>query len=360
MTYSLDFPRRYPALSGTGELRRHPEDFVVDEELGFELSGSGEHVYLHVQKQGENTAWIAKQLARLAGVRPMDVAYAGLKDRHAITRQWFSVWLPGAQEADWSALNSATVQVLQVTRHNRKLKKGIHRGNRFCLLLRQLSPGPELDERLQTVSEQGVPNYYGEQRFGIGAGNLTQADALLSGAIRVKDRLKRGLYLSAARSYLFNLLVAERVRRGILDQYIAGDRLMIAGGTELVREGEPLAWQKALDQCALHTTAPLPGRGRALVEAESLALEEAVWAPFSAWIQGLERLDLVRERRAARLLPVDMRWQWLDEGLQLEFSLPPGAFATSIVRELCVYRDVQREAALSNAVPDPIDAPKEA
>ncbi len=356
MTYSLDFPRRYPQLPGTGELRRRPEDFRVDEELGFELSGSGEHVYLQLQKQGENTAWIAKQLARLAGVRPMDVAYAGLKDRHAITRQWFSVWLPGAQEPDWSTLNSATVQVLTVCRHNRKLKKGIHRGNRFCLILRQLTPSPERDERLQAVAERGVPNYYGEQRFGIEAGNLTQAEALLTGSLRVKDRLKRGLYLSAARSYLFNLVVAERVRRGILEQYIAGDRLMIAGGTELVREGEPLQWQNALDQCALHTSAPLPGRGRVLVEADSLALEEEVLAPFSRWIQGLERLDLVRERRAARLLPTDMRWQWLDEGLQLEFSLPPGAFATSIVRELCVYRDVQRDAVLANAASNSAEA----
>ena len=136
----------------TGAIRTTPEDFQVDEDLGFELSGEGEHACLHIRKRNANTDFIAKQIARLAGVKNMDVSYAGLKDRHALTTQWFSVYLSSKPEPDWSQLNSDEVEVLEVVRHNRKLRRGSLKGNHFKLVVRDLQgDSSALEQRLQTI-----------------------------------------------------------------------------------------------------------------------------------------------------------------------------------------------------------------
>ncbi|OMH39178.1 tRNA pseudouridine(13) synthase TruD [Motiliproteus sp. MSK22-1] len=337
--HSLDFPRYHGEPPCSGVIRQQPEDFQVDELLGFEPSGNGEHVYLKIRKKGENTLWLTKQLACLAGVNVSDVGYAGLKDRNAVTTQWFSVWLPGNTEPDWNQLQSPSVNILVTTRHSRKLKRGIHKANRFLLKIRELEVSGELESRLQKLRSKGVPNYYGEQRFGHDGGNLQQADALLSGKVRIKDRQRRGIYLSAARSFLFNEVVAERVRRSILGRYLKGDRLMIEGTSNLSREEELSIVTEQLDSLQLHPTAPLYGQGRALVEADSLDLEAGILTTNSAWCKGLERAGLRRERRAVRLALPSLQWEMLDDRcLQLSFELPSGCFATSVLRECCRYR----------------------
>ena len=186
-------------------LRASPEDFRVDEELGFEPDGEGEHALVRVRKRGANTAWVARRLAELAGVRVREVSYAGLKDRDAVTSQWFSVWLPGRADPDWAALDDAEVTVIEYGRHRRKLRRGCHRGNRFALVLRELSCDREIIEsRLRSVAKVGVPNYFGPQRFGRDGGNLTAALGLFRGSLRCRDRQRRGIYLSGARARRFN------------------------------------------------------------------------------------------------------------------------------------------------------------
>src|SRR5690348_15986051 len=214
-----------PCAYGTpplgARLRSSPEDFVVEEILGYDADGAGEHALLWVEKRGANTDWVARELAKFAGVSQVAVGYAGMKDRHAVTRQTFSVQLAGKPDPDWSVFPHAEVKVLAATRHSRKLKRGALRGNRFVLVLRDAQGDREAAERvLAQIAARGVPNYYGEQRFGREGGNVEQARAMFAG--RRVERDKRSFLLSAARSHIFNNVLAARVERDAWDKPLDG------------------------------------------------------------------------------------------------------------------------------------------
>ena len=199
----IDVPYAHGGPPLRGRMRVRDEDFVVDEVLGFSADGHGEHAFLEIEKRGANTEWVARQLARFANVAPMSVGYSGLKDRHALTRQSFSVHLPGLPDPDWGKIEVDGVRILGATRHSKKLKRGVHRGNRFRIVLRDLvGDRVEAELCLERVSSLGVPNYFGEQRFGNDGGNLRSAQALFAGS-RL-GRSERGFALSAARSHVFN------------------------------------------------------------------------------------------------------------------------------------------------------------
>jgi tRNA pseudouridine13 synthase len=329
----LDFPRAYGSVSARASFRSCPEDFEVIEELGFEPSGDGEHIYLFIEKRGENTAWVAEQIARIAQVKPMDVGYCGRKDRHAVTRQWFSIYLPLRHqqvEPDWSLLGSDSIQVISISRHTRKLRKGEHRANHFRIGLRDLQVDePELlIKKLEHVFAQGVPNYFGEQRFGNNANNLREANALLVDGKTYRDKQKRGLILSAARSYLFNLVLAERVRVGNWNQLMDGDP-----------QPEP--------------SGPLWGRGRPPIAGELLTLEQSILSEWSEWCHGLEHMGLSQERRALVLRPSLCSYEWRDDmHLALSFTLESGAFATSLLHELFILDNQQQQKAIVDDVGD--------
>jgi len=302
-----------------GDFRTTPEDFVVDEFLGFEPSGEGEHVYLQVRKRNNNTAWIVKLLARLADVKPMDVGYCGLKDRNAVTKQWFSVYLPKGEEPNWSDINDDTVEVLKVSRHNKKLRRGTHVCNHFQIRLRNLSGALEsLPERLAKIESLGVPNYFGEQRFGRGAQNLVRAEELLVSRIKVKNRQLRGLYISAARSYLFNAVLSKRVQDTSWQQLLPGEVSSEAG----------LA------------TGPLWGRGRPLVSERVAELEQLQVSALQSWCDGLEHVGLDQGRRQLQLLSAGFSYQLVDTDLTLKFALPPGCYATAMLREICQLNEM--------------------
>lgn len=309
--FSLDFPRAYGALSAAAIFRAQPEDFQVDEDLGYVPSGSGEHVFLHVCKRGENTAWVAGKIAELANVNVTDVGYCGRKDRHAVTAQWFSVYLPKAPEPDWTLLNSNSIQILSVSRHQHKLRRGEHQQNSFVIRLRNVQTEDRdlLQQKIVTIFAQGVPNYFGEQRFGIGGNNLNEAEAILVGGKRYRDKQKRGLMLSAARSYLFNQVLAARVRLNNWVTLLDGD-------------------------VSLQSSGPLWGRGRPLVSGVLLELEQSALTDWSSWCDGLEHAGLSQERRALQLIPRNSGYKWVNDDLVLQFSLDSGEFATAILREI--------------------------
>lgn len=319
--FSLDFPRAYGDLNASAVFRDQPEDFKVDEDLGFEPSGAGEHVFLQVLKRGENTAWVAGQIAELAKVAVNDVGYAGRKDRHAVTTQWFSVYLPKGHEPDWSVLNSDSLYIIRSARHHQKLRRGDHCKNLFVIRLRtvQVPDKAEFERKIELVLAEGVPNYFGEQRFGINGNNLLEAEAILVGGKRYKDKQKRGLMLSAARSYLFNQVLASRVVAGNWQESIAGEPLADASG-------------------------PLWGRGRSLAKDDLLLQEQAALVPWQAWCDGLEHAGLSQERRALRLLPANTGWRWIGADLELSFSLAAGEFATAILRELTLLNNASSAA----------------
>lgn len=321
----------------SARIRSTPEDFFVEELPGFEPSGAGEHLLLTIEKRGMNTAFAAKRLAQWAHVPEMSVSYAGLKDRHAVTRQRFSVHLPKKVAPDIALLESDELRVLEHTWHSRKLPRGALAGNRFVLVLRDVRGDRDaIGHRLQAITRRGVPNYFGEQRFGRGGDNVAQALAMFGGR-RVR-REERTLLLSAARSELFNRVLAARVRAGNWDSALEGEVWSLAGSRSVFGP-EPFTEELARRLAAfdIHPSGPLWGRGElrsraaaAEVEMQSLADEDAL-----ALRAGLESAGLEQERRALRLCPADLRWQWLDDtSLQLAFSLPPGAYATVVLAEL--------------------------
>ena len=208
-----DWHRAHGAPLFEGRIKADVADFVVDEILGFDPSGDGEHAYLQVEKAGANTAWVARQLGGFAGVPVRDVGYAGLKDRHAVTRQWFSVRTPVRQSPDWSAFEAEGVRILENVRHRRKLKRGAHKGNEFCIVIRSTAvPRSAVRDRIGVIASAGIPNYFGAQRFGREAGNLDLARSLATDT--PLSRRDLGFALSAARSFLFNEILSRRVADG--------------------------------------------------------------------------------------------------------------------------------------------------
>jgi tRNA pseudouridine13 synthase len=319
-----------------GRLRAEAADFEVEEQIGFVPTGSGEHAFLSIEKTGTNTEWLAGRIARFAKVAPMAVGYSGLKDRHAVTRQYFSVHLPGRPDPDWSALALEGVRVLEATRHDRKLKRGSHRGNRFTIRLRDVGGDrAQAEQRIATIRELGVPNHFGEQRFGRDGANVDLARALFAG--RRLGRAQRGIALSAARSRLFNAVLAERVANGSWNRALDGDVWMLDGSHAIfgpLPVDEDIATRLAGN--AIHPTGPLWGAGELRSESVVRALEQAAADRWSDLAAGLAAADLKQERRALRLRVAGFAHRWIGEdSLQLDFSLPAGAYATTLLRELC-------------------------
>lgn len=337
-----ELPTAYGRPPLTARLRATPEDFQVEEVLGYDADGQGEHALLWVEKRGANTDWVARELARFAQVSPMNVGYAGLKDRHAVTRQTFSVQLPGKPDPDWSAFPHAEVSVLAATRHSRKLKRGALRGNRFVLVLRDVEGMREDAERvLQQIAERGVPNYFGEQRFGREGGNLAQARAMFAG--RRVERDKRSFLLSAARSQIFNSALAARVEQGSWDTALEGEIWSLAGSRSWFGP-EPFDETLAarLTQGDIHPSGPLWGQGEPPTVAAAGELERSVAVDYPDLAEGLAKARMEQERRALRLMPKELRWRWLEDTvLELAFELPAGAYATVVVRELMAERVIE-------------------
>lgn len=325
-----------PLSSGT--LKSIPEDFVVKEDLGFELDGEGEHVMVRVEKTGCNTLFVAEQLAKFAKISARAVSYAGLKDRHAVTEQWFCLQMPGKDTLDFSAWQLEGCRVLAVTRQKRKLRIGSLKGNQFEITLRDITNADDVDQRLQKVAKLGVPNYFGEQRFGRDGQNLVQARRWANQEITVRERNKRSFYLSAARSAMFNDIASARIANNTAQYAMLGDALQLTGrGSWFVATAEELdSLQARLQSSELSVTAPLPGDGDLGTQEDALAFEihclEQDYQPFMALMKN-ERVSPAR--RAVLVKPQNLQWQWLDSStVKLDFFLNSGSFATSVVREI--------------------------
>ena len=331
------WPRAHGTPVLAARFRVAPEDFRVEEIDAFAPSGAGEHLLLTVAKRGMNTAFVARLLAQWAGIDESGIGYAGLKDRHAVTVQRFSVHLPKKVAPDLDALQTEDLRVLDHAWHAKKLPRGALAGNRFVLVLRDAQGDRGLVEsRLQAISARGVPNYFGEQRFGRGGDNVANAMAMFGGRRVARDQ--RSHLLSAARSQLFNRVLAARVEAGNWDAPLDGEVWML-DGSRSVFGPEPLddALAARLAAFDIHPTAPLWGRGELRTTGAAEALERAALedAESMALRAGLEKAGLKQERRATRLRVQSLQWKWLQaETLELRFSLPPGAYATTVLSEL--------------------------
>jgi tRNA pseudouridine13 synthase len=320
-----------------GIARQRAEDFVVEEQLGFEPQGEGQHAWLWIEKRERNTQDIAYDLARFADIKSQAVGFSGLKDRHAVTRQWFSLDLAGQPEPDWQQLNDSNLVILQATRHGRKLRRGTHKANRFTITLRQLQGDiTSLDERLKNIRQTGVPNYFGEQRFGHDEANLEWAQRMFAGE-RIKNRNKRSLYLSAARSFLFNQLLSRRVEEGSWNRAQEGDVMQLAGSHSIfIPEAVDDTLKQRIIEMDIHPTGPLWGRGELKSGGQVRVIEQQLAEAYPDYCRGLEQAGLKQERRNLRLAVQELNWSFGDDRLTLDFVLETGAFATSVLRECLV------------------------
>jgi tRNA pseudouridine13 synthase len=317
-----DWPRAHGSPLFAARLRSVPEDFQVTEQLGWEFTETGEHDYLWIEKTGANTDWVAQQLARHAGVPAMDVGFAGLKDRHAVTRQWFSV--PRRQSPDWSTLDVEGVRLIDRQRHLRKLRRGAHRANAFRILLRcdQAPDSDALQERIALLREKGVPNYFGEQRFGRCGANLRLADDWASG--KRLSRQKRSLAISTVRSFLFNEILAERVRHATWDCFVHGDLANLDGtGSVFEVVGIDSELRRRCEEMDIHPAGVLAGAGSRM-------------GP-EPWQRALDTGRVEPASRSLRLPVRDLACELTEAGVVLSFTLGRGSFATAVLREVCEW-----------------------
>ena len=332
---ALDPPRAHGAPLCAGQLRAEPEDFLVEEQLGFEAAGAGQHVLLKVRKRDANTQWVARELARACGCRPADVGYAGLKDRHAVATQWFTVPQSRLSPQDWAGVGSAEYQVLEAHRHTRKLPRGALAGNRFVIRVRQIAVEDALlASRIAAIETRGVPNYFGPQRFGRGGANLKR----ISGDARAFAPAERGFILSAARSLVFNAVLAERVADGSWERLEPGDLANLDGRASHFRvEAADPALAERIAQLDIHPTGPLWGRGAPPSGGRVLELEQRVAAGFTAACALVEQAGMEQERRSLRLAVRDLRWRRdadAADSIIVEFRLGRGTYATAELREI--------------------------
>lgn len=339
-------PRAYGEPLAAGQLRGEPEDFLVEEDLGFAPAGAGQHLLLKVRKRNANTQWVARELARIAGCRGFEVGFAGLKDRRAVAVQWFSVPRPRTA-VNWPEVRGESFSVLEAHMHNRKLPRGALAGNRFTVRIRAVDGdgahlGAVLAPRLEQIARRGVPNYFGPQRFGRDGANLVRDQADLS-SLR---REQRGFVLSAARSVVFNAVLAERVTDGSWEQLVAGDIANLDGRGSVFPADT--ADSMLAERCArldIHPTGPMWGAGSPATLGGVLELESRVGTRFAEESGLCAAAGMAHERRSLRLAVRELHSEPEPDACVLRFRLARGSFATVVLRELIADVPVTGDAA---------------
>ncbi|MGO9634800.1 MAG: tRNA pseudouridine(13) synthase TruD [Steroidobacteraceae bacterium] len=332
-------PRAHGAPLARAELKAQPEDFRVEEVLSFVPAGEGSHWLLQVEKRSSNTRWVAAEIARRAGVPAGDVGYAGLKDRHAVVVQWFSV--PArSQSADfWRHVHTDEFKVLDVKANTRKLRRGALCGNRFRIRLRNVAWSREqLDIKLAALRTRGAPNYFGPQRFGRQGRNLDHVARWAQSGVKPRGRTEREFALSAARALLFNAVLARRVQATDWSRMEVGDLASLEGSGSHFRVtvlDDEL--RRRLETFDVHPTGPLWGRGEPESSGSSLDLEREVAREFHEAADLLAAEGLSQERRALRCAVRELSVEADAQTLTLSFSLGRGQYATAVLREICDF-----------------------
>jgi len=369
---AIDLPRAWGEPLATARIKCSPADFIVREVLDFDFDQQGEHVYLHIRKCGLNTHDVEEQLQRQFRCGSVDIGVSGLKDKNAVTDQWFSV--RSAMNVNETTLTTADINfpvpvgefvVLESCRHTRKLRRGAHQNNRFIIILRELAATDlnaaraEIDNRLDTIARHGFANYFGPQRFGFGQQNLFKAERYFSNPKRKISRVQRSLVISSARSLLFNRVCAERVKQSNWNVPMAGEPMLLSGSHSFFVNAEspdnavPTALLEnngtghttaneaeatVAERCRvhdIHPTGPLWGQGEMLSVDECQQFELELLKDYPSFTDGLAKVGLKQQRRALRAEVKQLQWRWGDSGvLTLDFSLAKGVYATSFLSEL--------------------------
>ncbi|HAU0278499.1 TPA: tRNA pseudouridine(13) synthase TruD [Legionella pneumophila] len=339
LMYSLNWPRAYGMPNSTATFKLCPEDFQVNELFEGQFSGEGEHIVLKIEKKGLTTEQVVKSLARLINKPIKLISYAGLKDKQALTTQWLSIHAPGEIIEGIETLEAPGWKILECTRHNKKLRPGFLSGNHFTITLRNVSNETDLIHRIEQIKLKGVPNYFGEQRFGRDGGNLIKAEEILVQGRKVKDRFLKGMYFSAARSWLYNLILSRRVKESSWNLPLLGDVIQLVGSNSVFVNDKSLDEQllQRIGEKDVSPASPLPGRSKNLVKGTALQIINEVYAEWSAWLDGLEKNGLEEAWRANILYAEQIEYRINQGTVELSFVLPAGAYATVVLRELVQY-----------------------
>ncbi len=339
---ALQPPRAHGAPLPPAQLKAIPEDFHVEEQLSFEPSGTGPHWLLRVEKRTANTRWVAAEIARLAGVPTGDVGYAGLKDRHAVAVQWFSVPSLATAAEFWLNVRTPEFKVLEAHANLRKLRRGALSGNRFRIRLRRVTWSREqLESKLEALRAHGAPNYFGPQRFGRDGYNLDRAAVWMQSGVAPLGRAERSFALSAARSLVFNAVLARRVEAGDWSQLSYGDLASLDGsGSHFSIAVVDDELRRRLEMFDIHPSGPLWGRGSPASQGQALQHELGVSRELTAVTDLLDAQGLSQERRALRCAIRDISVEHDAATLTLSFSLGRGQFATAVLREICEFEGV--------------------
>ncbi len=347
----------FPGISGT--LKSRPEDFVVEEIPAYLPSGEGDHLYLWIEKTGVPADQLGRHLANALAIMPRDLGTAGMKDTHAVTRQFVSV--PRHVEERLSAIDNDSIRLLSATPHRNKLKTGHLKGNRFVILLRDarghgetadaaLSQAQVIADRLR---QTGVPNYFGSQRFGnknstlkLGLKLLTEARSpsdMPRESAKLNRRFLHRLALSAGQSWLFNQILAERLSEGLLHTLMLGDVMQVCASGGLFDVRDLAVEQPRFDAHETVVTGPMFGPKMKPTLHEPALREQRVLKAAGLTMDAFRRFgDLTDGTRRPMLVWLnDLQVTSTLDGLLFEFSLPSGAYATVVLREFMKLSDLQ-------------------
>lgn len=323
-----------PAAGGV--FKASPEDFEVEELPAYLPNGlpDGEHAFVWIEKRGLSTPDAAKLIARHVGLRDQDVSWAGLKDKHAVTRQWLS--LPFKAAAALAGFKAPGLEVKQLSRHRNKLKAGHLKGNRFSLVVRDVRDVDAARASFERLVAQGLPNFFGDQRFGARGDNAERGKQILLSGGRHRDRFERKLFLSAFQSKLFNDVLEQRLERGLFATVLAGDVLKKhETNGEFVCEA-PDVDQPRANAFEVSAAGPLFGPEMRAATGVPGQLEADVLTSAGVTIDTFKTGgDETRgTRRFFRVRLGDPTFEPGTGTFKVTFSLPAGTYATVVLDEL--------------------------
>ncbi|MFT4650575.1 MAG: tRNA pseudouridine13 synthase [Flavobacteriales bacterium] len=330
----MEYP--YGKALQTGVIKSQADDFRVIENLGFEPCGEGEHLFLHIEKESLTTLDLIEQIAREFGVKARDIGYSGLKDKLAVTQQWLSVHLPG-QMNNVQIPSSSHYKLLQHSWHNKKIRSGSHRSNSFEVMVRNVAQlSSQTQQQIDDVKAFGMANYFGEQRFGARQDNVERAIHTFTNERRTRklSRTKRGLYLSALRSFLFNQILTKRIEQNHWHQPLLGDVYMLSGSHSLFSEEIDDNIIDRFQQQDISSAASLYGTGSSRLSETALALENEVFNQYSEIVECLNAQKAKLQMRTTRVT-VDSFNVVHDsdtQSLKVIATLPSGCFFTTLLK----------------------------
>ena len=323
-----------------GQIRATPEDFQVEERPLYLPCGEGEHLYVKITKRGLSTPDLVRMISTTVGLKAQGIGTAGLKDARAVTTQMLSLHFVTPEQLACLKTDERILSVEILGRHRNRLRTGHHAGNRFRLVIRDVAPqaAEAVPAVLDRLSTRGVPNYFGPQRQGKGGDNYQIGAALLNDPRRREkmNRNKRIWYLNTYQSFLFNRMLARRIDR--IDRVLAGDWAMKSDNGACFQVEDAEQEQPRADRFEISPTGILFGSRVSWADGEPGKIEEAVVAEAGttrdALVAAGKACGFRGERRAVRVKLEELEWSLNGSVLTLVFALPPGAYATSLLREL--------------------------